>query len=230
MSMLKGFIFDMDGTITLATEPLHFKAYAEVFRGYGIEYTLPEHLTKYAGAGAERIVTGVFQDRGKNFDVAEIEAAKQKKRDLYKKIIQEEPLPLVPGVKEFIKKVDGEKLKKIIATGNSDRSAVEFILKKVGLLEYFPDILLITEVSRGKPFPDVFLEAVRRLGLHCQECVVFEDSINGVTASKAAGISCIALETTTSKEELLSAGATKVVKDFTEVTDEMLQEIINSKH
>lgn len=220
--MLKGLIFDMDGTITLATEPLHFKAYAEVFRDYGIEYTLEEHLAKYASAGAQRIVTGVFHDRGKNFDKAEIEAAKAKKRDLYKKIIQEEPLPLVPGVKEFVKKVDALNLKKIIATGNSDRSAVEFILKRIGLFEYFPDILLITEVPRGKPFPDIFLEAVRRLGLSKEECLVLEDSVNGVTAAQAARIRCIALETTTKKEDLIEAGAAVVVKDYYEITDVML--------
>lgn len=222
--MLKGVIFDLDGTITLATEPLHFKAYEEVFRSYGIVYTLSEHLSKYAGAGAEHIVTGVFQENGRNIDRAEVEAAKAKKRELYKKIIQEEPLPLVPGAKDFIEKVEAKGLKKIIATGNSDRSAVEFILKKIGLTEYFPEIVLITEVPRGKPFPDVFLEAARRIECAPSECLVLEDSANGVTAAKDAGIRCVALQTTTKKEDLLSAGAAIVVKNYFEITDEILYE------
>ena len=87
---------------------------------------------------------------------------------------------------------------------------------------YFPDILSIKEVSRGKPFPDVFLEAARRLECAPSECVVLEDAINGVVAAKAAGIRCIAFETTTKKEDLLKAGASVVLKDYTELTDEVL--------
>lgn len=221
--MLKGVIFDMDGTLTL-TEGMHYRAFAQVFKKYGIDFGPEEEITEYAGRGSRFTFTDVFQKRGKKVSPEEIEKCMQEKKDLYKKIVQSEGLPLVGGVLEFVKMVHEKGLKKIIATGNSDMSAVRFILEKTGLSEYFPDVLLTSEVANSKPAPDVFLEAAKRLGLKTDECVVFEDSINGVSAARSAGIRCIALETTTKKEDLLKAGASVVVKDYEEVTDEILNE------
>lgn len=219
--MLKGVIFDLDGTITL-TEQLHYKAFLAVFKEYGIDFTFEEEAMKYAGSGSKNIFTNVFRERGKAVSEEEIEKCVVKKRKLYKKIIQQEPILVVAGVKEFVGKIEKEGLKKIIATGNGDLEAVRFILGRVGLAEHFPDILSITEVKRGKPFPDVFLEAARRLGLKPEECVVLEDAVNGVTAAVAAGIRCIALESTTKREDLFSAGAADVVKNYFEITNRIL--------
>lgn len=220
--MLKALIFDMDGTLTL-TEPLHHKAYAAVFAKYGInDFSYEEEIEKYAGSGSKNIFTKVFQTRGVSVSPMEIEKCIAEKRSLYKKSVQEEEILLIPGVKEFVKKVHGSGLKKIIATGNSDLEAVRFILEKAGLSEYFPELLSISEVARGKPAPDVFIEAVKRLHVEPSECVVFEDAVNGVTAAHAAGLRCIALETSEKRKNLSAAGADFVVKDYSEVTDEML--------
>ena len=220
--MIKGLIFDMDGTITL-TEPLHYQAFAEVFKNYGISYSFNEHLKKYAATGSKNIFTKVFAEKGKLLDEKALQQCMARKKELYTKFVQESEIVLVKGVSAFVQRVVRAGLKKIIATGNSNLDVVRVILKKVGLIEYFPNIISNTEVAHGKPFPDVFLQAARRIGCEPAECIVFEDSINGVKAAFTAGIPCIALKTTASKEELLSAGATKVVKDFTEVTDKMLQ-------
>lgn len=220
--MLSCIIFDMDGTITL-TEQLHFKAFSEVFCVHGVsDFTFEEEQTKYAGSGSRNIFTKVFLERGKAVLPEEIEKCVSEKRELYKKIVQESEIPVVAGVKEFVEKLDKRGLKRIIATGNSDLDAVRFILKKVGLAQAFPDILSISEVARGKPFPDVFIEAVKRMGCDKNECVVLEDAINGVKAAKAAGIRCIALATTTKAEDLLKAGADFVVKDYNGITEEVL--------
>lgn len=220
--MLKGVIFDMDGTITL-TEPLHHKAYTEVFRQYGVhDYTYEEEMTKYAGSGSSIIFPSVFRDRGINFDDEKIKECRRKKKELYTKLVQESEIEVVEGVHEFVKKVEDAGLKKIIATGNGDLEAVRFILKKVNLLHFFPEILSIGEVPRGKPFPDIFIEAARRLGYLPSECVILEDSINGVLAARAADILCIALETTTNPVDLKKAGATFIVKNYFSITDEML--------
>lgn len=220
--MLSCIIFDMDGTITL-TEQLHFKAFSEVFCGHGInDFTFEEEQTKYAGSGSRNIFTKVFADRGVAISPEELEKCVAEKRELYKKIVQESEIPVVAGVKKFVERLEKGGIKKIIATGNSDLDAVRFILEKVGLLNFFPDILSISEVARGKPFPDVFIEAAKRMGCEKNECVVLEDAINGIEAAKAAGIRCIALATTTPAPDLLKAGADEVVKDYNEITDEML--------
>lgn len=219
--MLKAVIFDMDGTLTI-TENLHHIAFAEVFKKFGINFTLEQETREYAGRGSKFTFEDVFKKNGVQVTEEQIQKCMDDKRDLYKKIVQEREIPAVEGVKEFVKKVHDLGLKKIIATGNSDMDAVRFILKKVGLLEYFPEILSISEVPRGKPFPDVFLEAAKRLGVQANEAVIFEDAINGVEAATSAGIRCIALETTTDRESLLKAGASHVLKNYYQVTDQIL--------
>ena len=219
--MFRGAIFDMDGTLTLS-EQLHHKAFATVFKGYGVDFTLEDEVRRFAGAGSRVIFSSIFSERGLKVSDEELEKCIAKKKELYTKIVQETEIEVVPGVKDFVKKLHERGVKKIIATGNSNFDAVRFILQKVGLIEYFPNIVSVSEVAHGKPFPDVFIEAARRLGLSNDECVVFEDAVNGVTAAKAAGIRCIALETTTKREDLLAAGASLVVKDYSEISDKIL--------
>ena len=221
--MLKGLIFDMDGTLTL-TEPLHYKAFASVFNQYGVDFSIDEEIKKYAGVGAKHTFETVFDERGIVVTDEQIADCIAKKHELYKKLVQESRIPVVPGILEFVKKTDAAGLKRIIATGNSDLEAVRYILKKVGLLEYFPAIVSISEVPHGKPSPDVFLEAARRINCAPTECIVFEDAINGVSAAHSAGIRCIAVETTTPREDLLAAGAKYTDKEYTLITNEMLYE------
>lgn len=221
--MLKGLIFDMDGTITL-TEQLHHRAFSEVFAQYGVnDFSLEEEVTKYAGSGSETIFRRVLEERGIFVTDHDIERCIAAKRDLYTKIVQSESkIETVPGVIEFVKHTEEEGLKRIIATGNSNLEIVRFILKKIGLESFFPHIISVTEVSRGKPFPDVFLEAAHRLKLAPSECLVLEDAINGVKSAGAAGIRCVALETTTAAPLLKKAGADAVIKNFYQLTDELL--------
>jgi len=214
--MLKGVIFDLDGTLTF-TEELHYKAFAAIFKEYGIDFTYEEEVTKYAGSGSENIFTKVFADRGKAVSAEEIKQLCAKKKELYKKIVQESEIPVVVGARELVEKIHELGVKKIIATGNSDMQAVHLVLEKAKLFKYFPEILSIKEVPRGKPFPDVFLEAAKRIGCEPWECVVFEDSINGVEAAYAAGITCVALETSTHREDLLKAGAESVIRNYLEI-------------
>lgn len=216
-----GIIFDMDGTITF-TESFHHQAFSHVFRQYGIEFTFAEEVKKYAGAGSRKIFTSVFAERGIEVSPQEIEQCIARKKELYKKIVQKADISFVPGVLEFVKKIHEKGIKSIIATGNSDLESVRLILEKVGLKEYFPDMISVTEVARGKPFPDVFLEAARRIRVPPQACVVFEDAINGVLAAKAAKMRCIALETTTKKDDLIEAGADEVVKDYKDIPEDFM--------
>lgn len=220
--MLKGVIFDLDGTITL-TEAYHHRAFAEVFRRFGIEYTFEEHARRFAAAGAAITFGTIFKERGQNLSDAEMASMKEEKSKLYTKFIQENEVETVSGAAEFIKKIHEKGLRKIIATGNSHLEIVRIILQKVGLLEYFPDMVSVSEVAHGKPFPDVFLEAAKRIGCAPDECVVLEDSVNGVAAAKAGGIRCIAFETTAKRGDLIAAGAAIVLKDYTELTDQLFE-------
>ena len=217
--MLKGIIFDMDGTVTL-TEPLHHKAFSAVFEKHGVkDFTLEEEVMHYAGSGAEVIFKDVFKKRGVKVSDEDIEKCVTEKRTLYKKIVHEAEIPVVPGVLEFLKKLRSRGLKMIIATGNSNLEAVREILGKAGLAEFFPEVVSVAQVKRGKPFPDVFLEAARRIDCAPSECIVFEDAVNGVLAARAAGMPCVGIASLLKKEVLQKAGAAPVVKDYSEISD-----------
>lgn len=219
--MVKAVILDMDGTITL-TEQFHIEALTAVFAQQGMTYDPVEHMQKFAGAGTKVIVKAVFQKNGKQISDDEIQKLVAVKRDLYTKIVHEKQIPFVNGVHEFITRIEKRGLKKIIATGNGDIEAVRYILSKIDLDQHFPEIVSITEVPHGKPFPDVFLKAAERLGVLPNECVVLEDSANGVQAAVAAEMPVIAFETTTSKENLQLAGATFILPDYTFISDSMI--------
>lgn len=220
-NMIKALIFDMDGTITL-TEELHHRAYATIFKDFGITFTQEEEARRFAGSGSKNIFETVFKENNVACDEALMKKCIDRKRALYTKLVQETEVTLVPGIREFLKKSEELGLKRIIATGNSDLNAVRFILERASLLHFFPQIVSISEVPHGKPAPDVFLEAAHRLAAQPSECVVFEDSLNGVEAAVSAGIMCIALETTSTRDQLLKAGAKYVVPHYDSITNDML--------
>lgn len=219
--MLKGVIFDLDGTITL-TEVYHHRAFAEVFAKYGITYTMEDHASRFAAAGARVTFGTIFKEQRNELTEEELKNLSGQKRELYTKFVHENEISVVPGVTEFVKRIHDKGLKKIIATGNGHLDIVRYIVGKVGLLEYFPDMISVSEVARGKPFPDVFLEAAKRIDCEPAESVVLEDSVNGVMGAAAGGIRCIAFETTAKREDLLKAGASVILKNYLELTDEIL--------
>ena len=95
------------------------------------------------------------------------------------------------------------------------------ILKKIGLLEYFDDILSGESVENCKPAPDVFLESAKRLGVNRENCVVVEDSLNGVLAANRAGMKVIGFLNPNSGQQDLST-ATVVIQNFHEIDGDFI--------
>ncbi len=102
-------------------------------------------------------------------------------------------LRLVDGIPEILKILDSEKhIKTAIASG-SPMKVIEFVLRKFSLEDTFRIKVSGDCVEKGKPHPDIYLEAARRLGVNPGECVAIEDSINGIVSAKEAGMRCIAV-------------------------------------
>lgn len=97
-----------------------------------------------------------------------------------------------PGTKEYIKRLYNNGVKLAVAT-SSDRELFITTLEREGILKYFSAIVTVAEVERGKGFPDVYEEAVRRLGEKPDQCVVFEDILKGVEGAKAGGFRVVAV-------------------------------------
>lgn len=218
LNMIKGVIFDMDGTIILS-EKLHFAAYSEVLSRFGIFFKFEDYMRRFAGSGSHNIFSTVLMENGKNLTEAELNEIIEEKRDLYTKIVQLEEVPLVAGIRECLMGFQKKGMPMAIATGNGKLKIVRFMLKRAGIESFFSHIVSIAEVPNGKPAPDVFLEAARRLKTKPNETLVFEDAVNGVVAAHSAGMRVIALETTTPREELIAAGADKTIKDYYGISD-----------
>ncbi len=135
-----------------------------------------------------------------------------------------EDMKAIDGVKNLIQMFRDRGLKTAVAS-SSHNSLISTVLEKTDLSRSFPEIVSGFEVEHGKPYPDIFLKTSDILKLKADECVVIEDSYNGVTAAKAAGMSCIAFRNPESGNQDLSA-ADLIIDSFRE-TDKIFQ-LINS--
>lgn len=217
---IQGLIFDLDGTITL-TQQFHFQAFSKVFADHGIEYTEHDDLYRYAGMGSGTIFPAVFADHGITLTAEQIKQYSDEKKEIYMKILDENEILPVPGVKDFLANVVERGYKICIASGNK-LEAIEYLLERAGVRDFFSIIITNKDAKKSKPAPDIFLAAASKLGLRPSQCVVFEDAVNGVLASESAGIRCIALATRIPKKDLRAAGADYVVMSYDEISNEMI--------
>lgn len=172
-------IFDLDGTLA-DTMPVHFWAYKNILREFGIEFT-PEIFATLAGIPAVGTIEKLNEMFGTRMNAEEVGHYKECE---YEKIMHKMK-PIVPVV-ELAKKYHGV-LPMAVGTGGYRRLAWK-TMEILKLDKYF-DILVSTEdVQRPKPFPDTFLKCAERMGVNPAVCEVFEDAQLGIQAAKAAGM------------------------------------------
>lgn len=182
----EGYIFDCDGTIA-DTMPIHYRAWSKAMQDMGGEF--PEDLFYQWGG----IPTGVIvQKLNEKFGLSlDVEETVQYKERCYLESVHE-VLPVMP-VLEIAKGMHGVKPLAIASGGH--RELVEATLKAIDIIDMFDAIVCAEDCERGKPFPDPFLEAARRIGVAPQDCLVFEDSPTGVEAANAAGMQYVFVPT-----------------------------------
>jgi beta-phosphoglucomutase family hydrolase len=179
---VRGLVFDCDGTIA-DTMPLHYEAWVAALKDHRVEF--PEALFyEFAGIPSARIVEILNERHGHNMPVQETTDYKE---SLYQKLIPR-VVPIEPVVM-LVKQFAG-KLPMAVATGGT-RSICRKTLGSLGLLEYFQHIVTADDVQHGKPAPDIFLEAARRIGVPPQDCYAFEDGDLGIQAARSAGMIAI---------------------------------------
>jgi HAD superfamily hydrolase (TIGR01509 family) len=178
-------VFDLDGVI-LDSEGI----WDEVREGY-----IRERGGRY-DAAAQRAMMGMSSIEWSRFihEELDVAAAPEKINADVVQLMQERyraQLPLVPGAVAAV-----ERLATVFPLGlasSSNRELIEAVLAEAGLGEHFAAVVSSEEVARGKPAPDVYLEAAARLGAEPQACAAVEDSHNGIRAAKAAGMWVIAI-------------------------------------
>ena len=181
----KGIISDMDGVI-LDTEKLYVRFWREAASFYGFPMTL-EHalgIRSLSGKLAEEKLQGWF---GKEFDY---NAVRQKRIELMDEFVNQNGVEPKPGAKALLSYIKDNGYALALATATPVDRAGRY-LKSVELYSFFDQIVSAREVKRGKPAPDIYLCAAKRLCLDPKECIALEDSQNGIRSAFAAGCKTI---------------------------------------
>lgn len=210
---MKGFravIFDMDGVI-VDSESRHERAYLDTVAELGYARTHGMRFADYIGRSDHDLWEDFIRKHQPPYSMEELLALK---RVRVAEIIRQEQ-PLFNGLTELVEKL-AARCPLALASG-SERLVVDEVLKLRNLGRCFAATISATEIppGRGKPQPDIFLEAARLLGVEAGSCWVIEDSKPGVVAALAAGMRVIAITNTHPAEEL--AQATHVVCNYAEI-------------
>ena len=191
----KAILFDMDGVL-IESEFLMRHAAIQALAEYGIE-AKHEDFREFTGMGEDKFVGGVAEKYGHTytFDM------KEKAYDYFGQQVKE--MAEVPrGVKEMLEALHAKGLVMAVCSA-ADLRKVKYNIKAIGVDEHiFSALVTGSDVERKKPFPDIYLEGARRVGIDPKDCLVVEDAVSGIQAAHAAGMDAVGVPTTFSKEEL----------------------------
>ena len=196
----KAVLFDMDGVL-IESEWLIRAASIQSLAEHGVN-AQHEDFLEFTGMGEDRFIGGVAEKYGLTYDPA----MKQRAYDFYGQRVKEDAV--VPcGVKEMLETLHSRGVKLAICSA-ADRRKVLFNLSALGVREdLFTSIVSGNEVTRKKPFPDIYLRGAELVGVDPAACLVVEDAISGVQAAHAAGMDAAAVPTTFTREQLQSGAA-----------------------
>ena len=216
----RALIFDVDGTLA-ETEELHRRAFNEAFEAKGLDWQwsveLYEELLRTTG-GKERITAYLHNHRNESRSAEWIAELHRDKTQRYARLMSEGALELRPGVRTLIEDARRREFAVAVATTTSRPNVEALCLAcfKRDADEVFDVIAAGDEVPSKKPAPDVYLLALKRLGLPARACIALEDSRNGVLSAKAAKLPCVAVRAAYTRNDDLSA-ADAVFTTFTQV-------------
>jgi len=193
-------IFDMDGVIT-DTMPYHLRAWKAVFASQGIRASR-EDIYKREGQKGIDSVRELFKEKDKSYTDVIGKRLLCDKEELFKKIFKRK---FIAGSRLFIKKFHAQGFKLGLVTGTSRHEAQKLLPK--GLWDCFDVTVCGCDVQNGKPHPEPYLKAIAKLKVSPQEALVFENAPFGIRSAKAAGLRCLALETSLPSSYLKNADA-----------------------
>ena len=189
----------MDGVLADSEEFICEAAMA-MFAEHGIQ-TRPEDFVPWVGTGENSYLGNVARQYGFNIDIPRDKA---RTYEIHGDIIVGR-LKALPGALDFVSRVRSLGLKTAVATG-TDEMKMNDVLREIDLPPGdFDAVVNGLDVERGKPAPDIFIEAARRLDLSPEECLIVEDSTAGLQAALASGAEVLGLSTTNPPESMKSA-------------------------
>lgn len=208
--MIKAVIFDMDGVI-IDSQPIHYEADKLALKSVGIDVSYND-LEKYAGTSNINRFTRFKKDFNLILSIKDFISIQQ--NIIFSLVAKAELLP-ISGIKELLESLKSNDIKIAVASSSS-YIFIDTILNSINVKNYFTQVVSGEDMANSKPAPDIFLATAAKLNTEPSECVVIEDSMNGVLAAKEAGMKCIGYVNINSGSQDLSK-ATVIIDDFAKI-------------
>ncbi len=196
----RAILFDMDGVL-IESEALMRETAIHALADHGVTAQHADFL-EFTGMGEDRFIGGVAEKHG----LVYTPQIKELAYDYYAQLVKERA-HVPPGVGEMLRSLYRDGITLAICSA-ADLRKVRYNLQAIGVSQdIFAALVTGSDVTRKKPFPDIYLEGARRLGMEPRDCLVVEDAISGIRAAHAAGMDVAAVTTTFSAEELANEAA-----------------------
>ncbi len=189
-----GLLFDNDGVLVDSSE-LHWLSWEKLMEEDPSFQMTKEQFVAGFGKRNEHILRDVAAEDG------EKHVAWAKRKEEHFRDCAHGSITLLPGIEQFLQQVKAKQMPRIIAS-STPVANLEMYLETTALGDYFDAYVSGEQVAEGKPAPDIFLAAAKRLGIPPERCIVFEDAPAGIQAGKSAGCFVVALATSYPAQEL----------------------------
>ncbi|MDP4143379.1 MAG: HAD family phosphatase [Bacillota bacterium] len=215
MNNFKAVIFDKDGVI-VNTESIHNKVFNNFCTEHGWTITKEEYEELMGMTSTEKFIRLKQRFDFKDNITALVDSFQYRYIDV---IASSKELKPIEGVDILIKNLHKQGIKLAVAS-SATRKKIELVLDRFDLTKYFHATVSGYEVEKSKPAPDIFLKAAEKLVAAPEECIVIEDSANGVAAAKAANMYCIGYQNPLEHQDLSKADI--VIKHFSDLLNSNL--------
>lgn len=213
--MIKTVIFDMDG-LMFDTERLNNEAWTAAAQKMGktVQKEMLDSMKGVNRVGCDKIMRSWL---GEDLNLDYMRTLKQEYTEQY---LKDNGVPVKKGLRELLSYLKTHRYTVVLSTSTSENEALR-LLKMADVEKYFDHLVFGNMVEKSKPEPDIFLEAVRRAYTEPENCLVLEDSANGVRAAHAAGCHVIMVPDTVPATEELRAMADDVAESLEDVEEMM---------
>ena len=207
---LRAIVFDCDGVL-IDSEPVHYIAFKKTLGSIGAILTEELYKERYLAMDDRGAFSKFFQDQGAPLPPEELERLMNQKAAVFEELVGTEGILPFPAVPELVMALS-QRYPLAIASG-ARKHELEILLETAGIRPYFEAVISADDVERGKPDPESYLRAIdalnasgkRPTAIRPEECVVIEDSKEGVTSAHGAGMKCVAVATSYPAFELSRA-------------------------
>jgi beta-phosphoglucomutase family hydrolase len=210
-------IFDLDGTL-INNNSYHIEAWKVFYNKIGKPFSKEEYTKNINGRINRDIFNYIFNT---TLSPDLIEEYSNEKEALYRELYKPHIKP-INGLIDLLDELEKEKIPKAIATSGLAPN-INFMFEHVPIKKYYAGVIDASQITKGKPHPEIFLKAADAVNANPQNCVAFEDSVAGIRSAKAAGMKVVALTTTHTAEDVHEADL--IIKDYTEISLTKLREL-----